>query len=53
MRDILALGETGGVSCVGMDNRGNAFAASTRGMAIYCYMDIESKEPEDRTGGLV
>lgn len=51
MRDILALGETGGVSCVGMDNRGNAFAASTRGMAIYCYMDIESKEPEDRTGG--
>jgi beta-aspartyl-peptidase (threonine type) len=53
MRDVNNLEATGGVSCVAMDNRGNTYAASNRGMARYGYMDIDSEAPQERTGSLV
>jgi beta-aspartyl-peptidase (threonine type) len=53
MREVNALEGTGGVSCIAMDNRGNTYAASNRGLARYGYMDIDSEAPKELMGGLV
>jgi len=53
MRDVNALEGTGGVSCIAMDNRGNTYAASNRGLARYGYMDIDAEAPKELMGGLV
>jgi len=53
IRDVNALEETGGVSCLAMDNRGNTYAASNRRTPIYYYMDVDSEAPEERKGSLV
>lgn len=53
IRDVNALEDTGGISCIAMDNRGNTYAASNRGTTRYFYMDVDSEAPEERTGSLV
>ena len=53
IRDVNALEDTGGISCIAMDNRGNTYAASNRRMGRYFYMDVGSETPEERTGSLV
>jgi hypothetical protein len=53
MRDILALNETGGMSCLAFDGYGNTMSASTNWESIHFYMDADSEEPEDRKGILV
>lgn len=50
MRDIHALGETGGISCIAFDRDGNTMSASTRGESVHYYMDVDSDEPEERLG---
>ncbi len=50
MRDINALNETGGISCIAFDGHGNTMSASTRGESFHYYMDIDSREPEERPG---
>jgi beta-aspartyl-peptidase (threonine type) len=53
MRDILALNETGGMSCLAFDSYGNTMSASTNWESIHFYMDADSEGPEDRKGVLV
>lgn len=50
MRDINALNETGGISCIAFDKQGNTMSASTRRESVHYYVDIDSKEPEERRG---
>ena len=50
MRDIHALGETGGISCIAFDRDGNTMSASTRGESVHYYMGVDSDEPEERRG---
>ena len=50
MKDINELGEKGGMNCLAMDNKGNTMSASTSRENIHWYMDIDSKETEQRKG---
>ena len=50
MKDIHALNETGGMNCLAFDKEGNTMSASTSRDSIHYYMDIDSKEPEERKG---
>ncbi|MCX6649615.1 MAG: N(4)-(beta-N-acetylglucosaminyl)-L-asparaginase [Candidatus Bathyarchaeota archaeon] len=50
MKDINELGEKGGMNCLAMDNKGNTMSASTSKENIHWYMDIDSKEAEQRKG---
>lgn len=50
MKDIHALNETGGMSCLAFDKHGNTMSASTSRESIHYYMDIDSEEPEERQG---
>lgn len=50
MREALALREYGGLTCLAFDKRGNTFSASISREPIYYYMDLDSKEPEERRG---
>jgi beta-aspartyl-peptidase (threonine type) len=50
MRNVHALNETGGISCIAFDRDGNTMSASTRGESVHCYMDVDSEEPEERQG---
>ena len=50
MKDINELNEKGGMNCLVMDKNGNTMSASTSRDSIYWYMDVDSKEPEQRQG---
>jgi len=50
MRDILELRETGGMSCIAFDKDGNTMSASISRESVHYFMDIDSKEPEERMG---
>ena len=50
MKDINELGEKGGMNCLAMDNKGNTMSASTSRENIHWYMDVDSKEAEQRNG---
>ena len=50
MKDINELREKGGMNCLVMDNKGNTMSASTSQENIHWYMDIDSKEAEQRKG---
>ena len=50
MKDIKELQEKGDMNCLAMDNKGNTMSASTGRESIHWYMDIDSKEPEERKG---
>ncbi len=50
MNDVIALKETGGISCLAFNKRGNTISASTRGESIHYYMGVDSEEPEERQG---
>jgi len=50
MKDINELHEKGGMNCLAMDNKGNTMSASTGRESIHYYMDVDSKEPEERKG---
>jgi len=53
MREVRRLNETGGINCIAMDARGNTFSAGTGATSMHCYMDADSKEPQERTGSVV
>ena len=42
--------EKGGMNCLSMENKGNTISASTSQGSIHWYMDVDSKEPEERKG---
>ena len=50
MKDINELGEKGGMNCLAMDNKGNTMSASTSRESVHWYMDIDSKQAEERKG---
>lgn len=50
MKDVHALRETGGISCISFDRNGNTMSASTRRESFHYYMDIDRKETEERQG---
>lgn len=50
MRDVHILNETGSMNCIAFDKEGNTMSASTSWDSIHSYMDVDSKEPEDRQG---
>ncbi|MFB0558227.1 MAG: N(4)-(beta-N-acetylglucosaminyl)-L-asparaginase [Candidatus Bathyarchaeia archaeon] len=50
MKNINALNETGGVSCIAFDKDGNTMSASTSWESVHYYMDLDSEEPEEREG---
>jgi len=50
MKDINELHEKGGMNCLAMDNKGNTMSASTSRENIHWYMDVDSKEAEQRKG---
>lgn len=50
MREVVELGEVGGLSCIAFDIEGNTASASTYGERPHYYMDIEMGEPEERRG---
>ena len=50
MKDVYALNETGGISCIAFDRQGNTMSASMRRESVHYYMDIDLKELEERRG---
>ncbi len=50
MKDINELHEKGGMNCLAIDNKGNTMSASTSRESVHWYMDVDSKQPEQRTG---
>jgi beta-aspartyl-peptidase (threonine type) len=52
MKDVQELNHPGSMSCLGVDRWGKTTSASTRNgrESVYYYMDINSKEPEKRSG---
>ncbi|UCH58111.1 MAG: isoaspartyl peptidase/L-asparaginase [Candidatus Bathyarchaeota archaeon] len=50
MRDIHALNEPGGISCLALDRNGNTMSASTRRESTHYYMDVDSEGSEERLG---
>ncbi len=50
MKDINELGEKGGMNCLAMDNKGNTMSASTSRESVHWYMDVDSKQAEERKG---
>ena len=50
MKDITSLDETGGMNCLAFDKDGNTFSASVSRESIHYYMDVDSREPEERRG---
>lgn len=50
MRDIIALKDFGGMSCIAFDKDGNTMSASVSRESVHYYMDVDSKEPEERKG---
>jgi len=50
MRDVLALNETGGMSCLAFDKDGNTISASTSRESTHWYMDVDMEGPEGRPG---
>ena len=52
MQDIHALASFGGMNCLLMDNHGNTMSATTVAdrESIHWFMDMDSHEPEKRTG---
>jgi len=49
-KEIHDLNETGGVHCIAIDKDCNAISASTTRDSTYWYMDIDSRESEERPG---
>ena len=50
MKDINELHEKGGMNCLAMDNKGNTMSASTSQENLHWYMDVDSKDAEQRKG---
>jgi len=50
MKNVNALHEKGGMNCVAIDSKGNTMSASVSRESIHYYMDVDSKEPEERKG---
>ena len=50
MRDVLALNDTGGMSCLAFDKDGNTISASTSRESTHWYMDVDMEGPEERPG---
>jgi beta-aspartyl-peptidase (threonine type) len=50
MKEINELHEKGGMNCLAMDTKGNTMSASTSRESIHYYMDVDSKEAEEREG---
>jgi len=50
MKDINELGEKGGMNCLAMDNKGSTMSASTSRESVHWYMDVDSKQAEERKG---
>ena len=50
MKDVHALNDTGNMNCIAFDRDGNTMSASNSRESIHFYMDIDSKEPEERKG---
>ncbi len=50
MRDVNSLNDTGNMNCIAFDKDGNTMSASNSRESIHFYMDIDSKEPEEREG---
>ena len=50
MRDVHELNAQGDMNCLACDSKGNTFSAATHNDSMHYYMDVESSEPEDRSG---
>ena len=50
MNDVNKLHEKGDMICLVMDNKGNTMSASTIKEVPHWYMDVDSREPEERKG---